>query len=149
MIYNTLVEIKLVPVYWQDPPTIKLGINNNLEYYTLEKETQFSYNMDLRAGDAQLVLEFFGKTNSDTTLTNDKAVIIEEIKLNQIADPKFIWIGQYTPVYPEPWASAQLDLKPTLTNVNYLGWNGTWIMNFTIPVFTWIHQTRNLGWLYN
>jgi hypothetical protein len=29
-----------------------------------------------------------------------------------------------------------------------MGWNGRWELNFRVPIFTWIHQLENLGWIY-
>ena len=65
-----------------------------------------------------------------------------------IQDPKFAWAGIYRPEYPEPWASEQTNLATELSSHTYLGWNGTWRLTFGVPVFTWIHQVQNLGWIY-
>lgn len=146
--YNTLIEVFLRPVYWAEPPTVLVGVNQSLTECTLAEPTWFSYPMTLPEGNIQLSVKFFGKVNSDTTATQDKAVIVDEVKLNQIADPKFVWASTYTPNYPEPWASEQTDLQPTLTGASYLGWNGTWTLDITVPVFTWIHRVRGLGWIY-
>lgn len=35
------------------------------------------------------------------------------------------------------------------TNATYLGWNGLWVLEFELPIFTWIHKLENLGWIYD
>ena len=60
--------------------------------------------------------------------------------------------GKYMPIYPNPWAGEQLAqgivLDPILRYHNYLSWNGTWSLDFTVPIFTWIHTIEDLGWVY-
>ena len=52
-----------------------------------------------------------------------------------------------------PWYYQQIEkgiiLDDELTNIDYLGWPGTWTLDFTSPVFTWIHQIQSLGWIYD
>lgn len=148
-VYNTLIELKLKPVYWQQPPTVRVGIGNDLKEYNLSEPSWFTYNLSEPPGSIQLNVEFFGKSDSDTTDTQDKAVIIDEVKLNQISDSAFVWAGIYTPIYPEPWASEQTNLQKEIPGATYIGWNGVWSLNITVPVFTWIHHQRGLGWIYD
>jgi hypothetical protein len=77
------------------------------------------------------------------------AVIIDSVEFFGISDPRFVWAGVYWPEYPEPWLSQQNPSpQAALTNHNYLGWNGVWRLNFDVPVFTWIHKTLGMGWIY-
>ena len=82
-------------------------------------------------------------------LDHNMAVIVDSVEFFGITDPKFVWAGTYTPNYPEPWYSEQIE-KPLaqLPQQNYMGWNGIWRLDFSVPVFTWMHQTMNLGWIY-
>lgn len=100
-----------------------------------------------RSKSHQLCVEFLNKTDSDTDLANnrDKAVIIEEIEFFGIKSPQFVWAGVYRPMYP-PHVRDQPEV---LKYHNYLGWNGIWCLDFTVPIFTWIHHVENLGWIYD
>ena len=91
-----------------------------------------------------LTVEHYHKSADDPTT----AVIIDSVSFFGIQDPKFAWAGIYRPEYPEPWASEQTNLATELSSHTYLGWNGTWRLTFGVPVFTWIHQVQNLGWIY-
>jgi hypothetical protein len=74
---------------------------------------------------------------------------IKTVKLDNIDLRNLIWHNsKFEPEYPEPWASEQSNLESELTAHPYLGWNGCWSLTFGVPVFTWIHQTQNLGWIY-
>jgi len=106
--------------------------------------TSFEFNRELTAGLHTLEIEHRHKQPNDA----DTALIIRSISFNDITSDKFIWRGVYTPDYPEPWASEQTTLAQEITMTNYLGWNGTWRLEFAAPVFTWIHQVEDLGWIY-
>ena len=101
---------------------------------------------DLSKGSHVLEIEHKNKDESDPYT----ALIIKSITFNDITNPKFVWRGIYTPDYPLTWYNEQLVKPPQeLTNHNYLGWNGVWVLEFTAPIFTWIHQVENLGWIYD
>lgn len=103
-------------------------------------DIQFVTNQD----QATLTVQHLHKDDHDATT----AVIVDSVSFYGIQDPRFAWAGVYHPDYPEPWASEQTDLQPELTPHTYLGWNGSWRLTFGVPVFTWIHQVQNLGWIY-
>ena len=154
MFHLIKLQTRLRPIYHTDPPEIRLGINGNLTTVNLTESTEF--NFEFTAVDScDLSVEFLNKTNSDTILDQglDKAVVIESVSFFGIQDPKFVWAGVYKPEYPEPWATEQQEngvvLKQQLTNQTYLAWNGKWTLTFTVPVFTWIHNVQNLGWIYD
>lgn len=151
--YPVKIAVTLRPVWHQDPPRIRVGIDNNLTEIDLRKNTTINFDFESDSA-CELSVEFLNKQDSDTVPESglDKAVIIENVSFFGISDPKFVWAGIYTPNYPEPWATQQqsqgVALKQHLTPHNYLSWNGKWRLTFTVPVFTWIHQTQDLGWIY-
>ena len=148
MVTNT--KIKLTPVWYNDPPYVILSFDEEIIYAGhLYQTHNFSIEQDLLPGQHTIAVEFTNKKNNDTQDNLDKAVVIEQITFNNITDQKFVWVGQYRPCYPEPWASQQTNLLPVLDHQNYLGWNGKWTLTFDVPVFTWIHKTLDLGWIYD
>ena len=151
--YPVKIAVTLRPVWHQDPPRIRVGIGNNLTEIDLRETATINFDFESDSA-CELSVEFLNKQDSDTVPESglDKAVIIENVSFFGISDPKFVWAGVYTPNYPEPWATQQqsqgVALKQHLTPHNYLSWNGKWTLTFTVPVFTWIHQTQDLGWIY-
>jgi hypothetical protein len=144
------LSVTLNPVYHADPPEIRMGINSVGEQFQLTEKRTFVFEFQAEDS-ACLLIEFVNKIDQDTVpaLNLDKAVIIESVSFFGITDSRFVWCGEYTPVYPEPWFSEQHPQPPkVIPSATYLGWNGQWKLGFTVPVFTWIHQIQSLGWLY-
>lgn len=105
-------------------------------------------SVELDAGKHTLEVEHLNKQATDSIT----AVVIKRITFNDITSDKVLWAGIYYPSYPEPWASEQRQLGNSLADclptTNYLGWNGVWRLEFTAPIFTWIHEVEGLGWIY-
>jgi hypothetical protein len=143
--YQVNLSVLIKPIWFNEPPTIKIGLNGITEDITLDKETWFNYNYTSEATTDVLQIEFYGKANNDS----DTAVIIEQVKFNGISNPKFAWAGVYTPDYPLHYLKDNPTSASTLSPHTYLGWNGIWTLEFTVPVFTWIHKVEGLGWIYD
>ena len=123
---------------------VKIGINQNMTEIKITDTA--TINFEFTSGEScNLNVEFLEKQDQE-------AVIIDQISFFGIKDPKFAWAGVYEPQYPEPWATEQRSqghvLEPFLRSHTYLGWPGKWTLTFDVPVFTWIHKTQNLGWIY-
>jgi hypothetical protein len=149
--YPVKLALTLRPVWHQDSPRVRLGIGKNLTELELTETATINFEFEATRS-CDLIVELLNKQDSDTVpeLGLDKAVVIESISFFGISDPRFVWSGVYEPTYPEPWYSQQTT-KPlsTLKSHTYLGWNGKWTLTFDVPVFTWIHQTQDLGWIYS
>lgn len=112
----------------------------------ISSPTNYHFDVELTAGTHCLEIKHHNKSAADATT----ALLIKSLSFNTISSPKFTWAGVYTPEYPEPWATEQgPTLAKELKHTDYLGWNGVWRLEFTAPVFTWIHQVEGLGSIYN
>lgn len=139
--YQVKMKIRLRPV---GNPWVKVGIDEYYQTKQLVTVTDFEYDFDA-TDSVTLTVEHFDKSDSDP----DTAVEIVGIEFFGIGDPKFAWAGTYYPDYPKTWASQQEAMPAReLAGQTYLGWNGIYKLTFDIPVFTWMHQTLNLGWFY-
>ena len=141
MHYKTKVEFVLEPV---GTPEVFIVVGQQLLNRVITKTERIIFDLEVPAVTIPLRVSLLNKSDNDPTT----AVIIQELCINGISDPKFVWAGTYYPDYPKVWAKQQRDLDLAITNTNYLGWNGTWNLDITIPAFTWMHQTLNLGWIY-
>lgn len=127
-----------------------ISLDNNVIYNDKINSTlQIYQECNLTSGNHVLVIEHKNKQPHDSTTE----LIVTSITFNGITSPKFVWEGIYIPNYPEPWATEQRNsggctLEPKLTATNHLGWNGKWVLTFTAPIFTWIHQVEDLGWIH-
>ena len=103
--------------------------------------TTHDFNFDFRTDDSgYLKITHFDKADDDS----NTAVIVKEIKFFDISDPKFVWAGVYYPEYPEHYPNKTSPLP----GQGYLGWNGVYRLEFSVPVFTWIHKIKDFGWIY-
>ena len=134
--YPVKIRVTLEPV---GKPWVSVDANDWSQTQQLIETTNF--DLEFNACDCCcLKIMHFKKAQND----HNTAVIIKQISFFGISDPKFIWAGMYYPDYPEHYPTK---ISP-LPGHGYLGWNGVYQLKFSVPVFTWIHQTLDMGWLY-
>jgi hypothetical protein len=134
--YPVKMRVTLEPV---GRPWVIVEASSQGQLQQLVTATDFSF--DFRADDGgYLKVTHFDKADHDI----DTAVIVKSISFFGIVDPRFVWAGVYYPDYPAHYP----DKTSPLPGHGYLGWNGVYELKFTVPVFTWIHQTQSLGWIY-
>jgi len=151
-LYCVNFSIFLEPQWTRTVPEIILQFDNQIIHAgSLQEPTEFRYcSPMLKSGDYRIKLEFCNKDDLEQILYNkDMAVKINHLIFeNQTTDFRFL--GNYRPTYPSHWCEENykkgINLEPVIKS-NYLGWNGTWYINFNLPIFHWIHQTTNLGWI--
>jgi len=143
----------LTPRLHNRVPNIILKFNDTVFYSgLLHKTTIFRLDKMVASGQHSVSITFDNKTDADTIVEKnlDMAVIIDSIEFNKISNPRFVWEGEYRPIYNPEWVKQQtVEPAAVLKNSTYLGWNGTWKLNFTVPIFTWIHKTLDYGWIYD
>ena len=146
-------KLTLVPVWHQEPPEISVFIVDKHVYSGPLLETvTLCYTQTMSPGQHYISVNFTNKTDKDTVLGTDldKAVIVDRVEFNSVSDPKFVWEGIYRPRYSPSWLLEQpTPPAETLQYRNYMGWNGEWRLDFTTPIFTWIHQVNGHGWTYD
>jgi len=136
------LAVTLTPVPGDAYPEIIISVPSQTIHTTLYSSQRF--DLEFVSSKGWLKIKMINKLPVD----HATAVIIEKIEFFRISDPKFIWQAQYKPEYPEPWRSQQYSPPPEqITNPDYLGWNGEWELEFEVPVFAWMHQILNLGWI--
>ena len=136
-IYPVDIEILLKPV---GQPRCRISIDDQRQDLTVRQETWVKLFYQGH-GTARVSIEQYGKDELDPST----ALIIDEVKLNGISNPKFVYQGIYYPDYPK----HLLGSDKVLHHQNYLSWNGVWHLDFTVPIYTWIHKTLDFGWIYD
>ena len=92
---------------------------------------------------------FLNKTVYDTKLdangniVKDLLLNIDSIEIDEIDIGSLKWTASnYTPMYPESYTQHVLrtgqEIETELKNCVNLGWNGTWSLPFTSPVYIWL-----------
>jgi hypothetical protein len=136
-IYPVVVELLLTPV---GRPKSRISLGDYHKELTIDNP-QWEKIVYQGCGSNRLTVEHYDKSDNDPTT----ALIISEVKFNDISNPKFVYQGNYYPLYPKHLSGSTTFLP----HQNYLGWNGVWQLDFTLPIYTWIHKTLDLGWIYD
>lgn len=115
------------------------GIEQTRQTLALPKTLDFS--LDLQEGKHTIAVRLLNKNDQDTQvnegkITADMALIVRAVGIETYFLEDFLHRAMYHPLGREPLSS------------NYLGWNGDWVLSFDTPIFTWLHQTQHLGWIY-
>ena len=128
------IEIDVEPVEGLTFPKITYGITGiNLIERTIDVPTTITYTHLLPAGDYTFELNMINKHRNDPTM----AVDIKLIRVMEIENYQFIYNSVYSP-----------EGREVLHAHNYICWPGKWQMNFSSPIYTWIHKQLDLGWIY-
>lgn len=146
---NTNISITFESVHWSSRPRIRWNWREYQHIHILDGETTVAFDLPLEKGKHIICFDFFNKSDEDSQNGLDKAVIVKDVQINGISDPRIILASTYRPRYPESWLNQQHPTpEPILYGQTYLGWNGVWELEFEVPVFTWLHKTLELGWHY-
>jgi len=133
--YRVQMRLRLRPI---NQPRILITAGSKSIDQTLTTTQDFDFDF-VTCDHALIKVHHVDKLDSDP----DTAVEIVSVSFFGITDPQFAWAGVYTPEYPPHWTGPK-----ELPGQTYLGWNGVWQLKFSVPVFSWMHQKLNLGWLY-
>jgi hypothetical protein len=140
-------DICLKPLWWKTQPEVTYGINDlTINTIQIQNYTTLRLAYPLAPGEHKLWVTFNNKDYNESLLDQglDMAVEIDSVGIEGITVDRFKWAANYYPDYPADYPDKQKVIK----SATYLGWNGRWELPFTTPIYTWIHQLENLGWLY-
>jgi len=129
-LYSVKIDVLLEPV---GTPDITVSCQDQVYHAILKEPIWFKFDYEAQMGVEKLTVEHKNRNPNDGVT----AVIVKTIKLNGIDHPSHVFQGMYHPIGLEP------------KRTNYVDWNGIWILDYTVPVFTWMHQVQGLGWIYD
>lgn len=140
---NLQFKLTLEPVgYGTVWPEFYIKIDSVLQDEgVLDDKRIYNFDVALADGVHTVNVGLVNKVDADTLVKDgaivaDKAIIVHPIEIEGYKLDNFMHRAVYYP-------TARDKL-----NSNYLGWNGYWELEFTTPIFTWIHETQQLGWIY-
>lgn len=143
MATNLQFAITLNPVGYDNRwPEFYLKIDDDLQDSgILADERTYNFDVALEDGAHSIRVGFTNKVNTDTIANDneilaDKAIIVKKINIEGYEFKDFLYRAVYTPIEGEQ------------SHSNYLSWNGEWTLEFDTPIFTWLHKTQHLGWIY-
>jgi hypothetical protein len=137
--YNTRIDIELEPV---GTPEVKIIIADKIvDHSLIDGPVVKNFSFNQKSGPFTICVEMLNKHDYD----HDTAIIIKSFTFNDITDPKFVWQGCYYPRYPQ----HLIGQNEKLPGHNYISWNGVYQLTCTAPIFTWMHQVLDFGWIFD
>jgi hypothetical protein len=143
MATNLQFALTIEPVGYEGHwPEFYIKINNVFQDMgILTEEQTYNFDVALEDGVHSINVGFTNKVNTDTIVIEnkivaDKAVIVKSVTIEGYALDDFLYRAVYSPLGHEQSHSS------------YLSWNGNWALEITTPIFTWLHKTQHLGWIY-
>ncbi len=147
-------KIELYATMWDKPPVAEILINDQSYFMDEIKSTEdkphlieFTHELE-EEKEHSLIINRTNKGRNQTVInekgdiTHDQLLHIKRIEIDEIDIGALMFEGEYTPKYPEPWATQQResgqDLKDSFKNVSQMGFNGTWEFKFSSPFYMWL-----------
>jgi len=147
-------KLELYATMWDQPPVAEIKLNSKSYFKSEiigkeENPTVIEFEAELTEGsEYNLIIERSGKGKNQTVINEkgdilkDQLLHIKTIEVDEIDIGALVYEGEYTPKYPEPWATQQResgnDLKDSFKNVTKMGFNGTWNFKFESPFYMWL-----------
>lgn len=139
---DTEVKIKLRAVNSDRPLRCNITVGYVTKMLEIDQSQWIEFKIHPDKGDTIDIVVDYDKKLEDYGTDGGHAILIEDIEINSISDPKILNHGIFYPEYPV-WEKDQGPLR-----VHYLGFKGRWVLPITIPAYTWLHETLDLGWHY-
>jgi len=131
-------------------PRVSIKLDNKVLYDIEVAGTEsITIEKSLSLGDHCLVIHFYNKNPKESGYAYDMAVLIKHIRFQHI-NYDFHLLSKYFPEYPQEFINEQRQQGkewPESILSNHLGWNGKYVIDFQTPVYQWIHEKLDLGWL--
>jgi hypothetical protein len=146
-------RIEFYSQFWDKSPIAEIRINDSTVYKdqitgSEDKPTLAEFDYELTEGEKyELTIIRSNKDRRQTVvedgkIVKDQLLNIKSIEIDEIDIGALVYEGEYTPEYPEPWATQQREagneLPKSFKNVTILGHNGTWKLPFTSPFYMWL-----------
>tara|TARA_B100000519_G_C14168604_1_gene402784 strand:+ start:231 stop:713 length:483 start_codon:yes stop_codon:yes gene_type:complete len=147
-------KLELHATMWDKAPHAEIFINEKSMFNgditgTEEKPDVIEFTHELEEENQyNLIIKRTGKTKGQTVVNSkgdilqDQLLKIKNIVIDEIDIGGLVYEGEYTPDYPEPWASQQRaagkELEQTFKKVTNMGHNGEWKLQFTSPFYMWL-----------
>lgn len=144
------IEVSVKSIWYEgvSPPFIQLDWDGDVfSEKTLINDEIFKCTLSGTSGPHELGVTLTNKTDKDHDIVNnrDKAIIIDNITIEGYNLNSVMYASRYRPVYPDHF---DLDQHDEVIHSNYLGWNGRWYLPVSFPIFTWIHNQENMGYIH-
>lgn len=139
---NLKFDITLSGTYWGKRPQFSIWLDEQVVKQTEFKDQvqTVSFTRELYEGQHSLKIRLENKDDHDTVIENgqivkDMLLNIDDIIIDDISIGNLLWSAEYILDHPQEYQGKTIT---KLDNCVNLGWNGTYILNFTSPFYIWL-----------
>jgi hypothetical protein len=141
---NLNFEIVLSGTYWDKKPQFSVWLDDHVVVQSeiakddIGQSIKFQHQVD--DGEHQLKIRLENKTTQDTVVANgemvkDMLLNIDDIIIDDISLGNLRWDAEYHLDSPQEYNGNTITRLDRCVN---LGWNGTYILNFSTPFYIWL-----------
>ena len=102
------------------------------------------FTTSIADGDHSIKIRLENKESSDTIkddaegIINDMLLNIKDIEIDSISLGQLVWSGEYLIDEPQEYNGTTITKLDHCVN---LGWNGTYVLNFSSPFYIWLLES--------
>jgi hypothetical protein len=141
---NLKFEVVLSGTYWDKKPQFSVWLDDHVivqsEIAELSTLQSIKFERDIDKGLHQLKIRLENKTLQDTVLFDgeiikDMLLNIDDIIIDDISLGQLLWDAEYHLDSPHEYNGNTITRLDRCVN---LGWNGTYVLNFSTPFYIWL-----------
>ena len=135
--------VTLSATFWEKRPQFSIWFDDHQIIQSEIPDTAqhpFSFEQVVNEGPHTLKIRLENKADTDT-VTKDNQIVkdmllnIDDIVIDDISLGELIWSSEYKLDKPHEYQGEIINHLDRCVN---LGWNGTYILNFTSPFYIWL-----------
>ena len=135
----------------QAPIDVAVKLDNDIVLHSqcVSRVHEITIEKTINIGSHQLVMDIIDVPPRESINHEDNKIIVHSLRFQHL-DFDFKIFSNYTPKYPEHLLDNAVQNNSNLSSnfhSDYLPRPGHWTLNFQTPVYRWVHQQLNLGWL--
>ncbi len=135
--------ITLSGTYWDRKPQFSIWLDDHVVIQSEIVSTAqqpMTFERTVNEGSHTLKIRLENKTNTDTNIRNgevidDMLLNINDITVDDISLGNLLWSAEYILDEKQMYQGKEIDHLDGCVN---LGWNGTYVLKFTIPFYIWL-----------
>jgi hypothetical protein len=140
------IAVTVSGTYWDKKPQFSIWLDDQVAIQTsissdIPQTHKFTRVVDTGIHELKIRLE--NKTASDTQIVNssvhnDMLLNINDIAIDNISLGQLLWNAEYILDKPQQYNGNEITKLDYCVN---LGWNGTYVLTFSSPFYTWLSET--------
>jgi len=135
--------VTLSGTFWEKRPQFSIWLDDHIVIQSEIPDSAqhpIKFEHTINEGPHSLKIRLENKTNDDTVIENgevikDMLLNIDDITIDDISLGNLLWTAEYKLDKPQQYNNQTIDHLDSCVN---LGWNGTYILNFTSPFYIWL-----------